>query len=59
MLTDWRQARARAAAKPTGKLGQQLNAQKAQTRSDTLLQASRDERRMRESDEAAQARTYN
>jgi len=53
------EARARAAAKSTGKLGQQLNAQKAQTRTDTLKLASEEERRLREADAAAQARSYN
>jgi len=62
--TEWtganeEQARARAASKATGKLGEQLHAQKAQTRTETLKQASGEERRMREADVAADVRSYN
>lgn len=51
--------RAREAQKPGGKLAQDLAKQKAQTRSETLAQASYDERRARESDSAAETRAYN
>lgn len=49
---------ARAQAKPAGKLGSQLAAQKKQTRNDTLKEISSNERRQRDADEAAQARTH-
>ncbi|KAI1847432.1 hypothetical protein JX266_006657 [Neoarthrinium moseri] len=52
------EARAKSAQKSTGKLGEQLQAQKKQTRQDTLNAASRDELRAREADQAAQARNY-
>ncbi|EMR61572.1 hypothetical protein MGN70_005401 [Eutypa lata] len=51
-------AEARAQAKPAGKLGSQLAAQKKQTRNDTLKEISSNERRQRDADEAAQARTH-
>ncbi|EGY22917.1 uncharacterized protein VDAG_04355 [Verticillium dahliae VdLs.17] len=53
------EARAKAASKPTGKLGAQLNAQKKQTRKDTLNQLSAEERQHRAADAAAVARDYN
>ncbi|KAI0594474.1 hypothetical protein F4775DRAFT_431705 [Biscogniauxia sp. FL1348] len=53
------QARAQAASKPTGKLGSQLAAQKKQTRNETLQEISNNERRQRDADEAAQARSHN
>ncbi|KAG0649938.1 hypothetical protein D0Z07_3796 [Hyphodiscus hymeniophilus] len=53
------EARANAANKPKGKLGNQLLEQRKQTRIDTLEAASKDERRMRESDAAAESRAYN
>ncbi|KAI0022206.1 hypothetical protein F4780DRAFT_207139 [Xylariomycetidae sp. FL0641] len=53
------EARAQAASsKNTGKLGSQLAAQKKQTRNDTLQEISHNERRQRDADEAAQARTH-
>ena len=54
-----KQARAKAAAKPTGKLGQQLNAQKMQRRTDTLQEVSREEVARRDADAAAAVRSYN
>ncbi|KAI9862830.1 MAG: hypothetical protein M1824_000960 [Vezdaea acicularis] len=51
--------RARATQKPKGKLSSQLQEQKAKTRTNTLEQASADTRRMRDADEAAEARQYN
>ncbi|KFY13887.1 hypothetical protein V492_02986, partial [Pseudogymnoascus sp. VKM F-4246] len=53
------EARAKAAAKPTGKLGQQLNAQKMQKRTDTLQDVSREEVARRNADSAAAVRSYN
>jgi len=53
------EARAKAANKPRGSLGGKLQEQRKQTRTDTLEAASKDERRMRDSDAAAAARTYN
>jgi hypothetical protein len=52
------QARAKASQKTTGKLSEQLQAQKRQTRQDTLKEASQNELRAREADEATQARNY-
>ena len=52
------QARAKGPAKK-GKLADQLDAQRRQTRTDTLKDASADEIRRREMDAAAQARSYN
>ncbi|KAI9816393.1 MAG: hypothetical protein M1832_005060 [Thelocarpon impressellum] len=43
---------------PKGKLGSQLASQKQQTRTNTLGQASRDERRLRETDDAAEVRNW-
>ncbi|KAI1176723.1 hypothetical protein F4777DRAFT_239137 [Nemania sp. FL0916] len=48
-----------ASAKPTGKLGTQLAAQKKQTRNDTLQEISNNERRQRDADEGTQARAHN
>ncbi|OBT39471.1 hypothetical protein VE00_10132 [Pseudogymnoascus sp. WSF 3629] len=56
---DAAEARAKAAAKPTGKLGQQLNAQKMQRRTDTLQEVSREEVARRDADAAAAVRSYN
>ena len=53
-----KQARAQAANKPKGKLGSQLQEQKKQTRTDTLEAASKTERRMRDADDAFEARVY-
>jgi len=53
------EARANAANKPKGKLAAQLQEQKKQTRTDTLEAASRDERRLRDADAAAEARAHN
>jgi len=53
------EARAQAANKPKGKLGSQLQEQKKQTRTDTLDAASKDERRLRDADAAAESRAYN
>ena len=58
-LTSSSQARANAANKPKGTLGSKLQEQKKQTRTDTLEAASRDERRLREADAAAEARAHN
>ncbi|KAH8675832.1 hypothetical protein BX600DRAFT_508036 [Xylariales sp. PMI_506] len=52
------EARAKAAQKTTGKLGTQLQAQKKQTRQDTLKEASENEVRAREAEQAAQARNF-
>ncbi|KAI1118769.1 hypothetical protein F5Y14DRAFT_179466 [Nemania sp. NC0429] len=53
------EARAQAAsAKPAGKLGAQLAAQKKQTRNDTLQEISNIERRQRDADEGAQVRAH-
>ncbi|KAN0117408.1 hypothetical protein V8E51_003385 [Hyaloscypha variabilis] len=53
------EARANTANKPKGKLGSQLLEQKKQTRTDTLEAASREERRVRDADAAAEARAHN
>ncbi|KAL0938812.1 uncharacterized protein CTRU02_205422 [Colletotrichum truncatum] len=53
------EARAKAANKSTGKLGSQLNAQKKQTQTDLLKDASAQQLRQRDADAAAEARTYN
>ncbi|KAH6719188.1 hypothetical protein DL95DRAFT_391284 [Leptodontidium sp. 2 PMI_412] len=53
------EARANAASKPKGKLGSQLQEQKKQTRTDTLEGLSKEERRLRDADSAAEARAYN
>ncbi|KAK1837694.1 hypothetical protein CCHR01_19685, partial [Colletotrichum chrysophilum] len=53
------EARAKAANKSTGKLGSQLNAQKKQTQTDLLKDASTQQLRQRDADAAAEARTYN
>ncbi|KAK1730782.1 hypothetical protein CaCOL14_002873 [Colletotrichum acutatum] len=53
------EARAKAANKSTGKLSSQLNAQKKQTQSDLLKDASTQQLRQRDADAAAEARTYN
>ncbi|KAI1345130.1 hypothetical protein F5Y15DRAFT_18254 [Xylariaceae sp. FL0016] len=47
-----------ASSKQSGPLGSKLAAQKKQTRNDTLQEVSYNERRTRDADEAAQARTY-
>jgi hypothetical protein len=59
VLTYRMQARANAASKPKGKLGSQLHEQKKQTRSETLDALSKDERRARDADAAAESRAYN
>ncbi|CZS90443.1 hypothetical protein WAI453_004173 [Rhynchosporium graminicola] len=53
------EARANAASKPKGKLGNQLAEQKKQTRNDTLEGLSKEERRIRDADAGAEARAYN
>ncbi|OHF01330.1 hypothetical protein CORC01_03363 [Colletotrichum orchidophilum] len=53
------EARAKTANKSTGKLSSQLNAQKKQTQSDLLKDASTQQLRQRDADAAAEARTYN
>ncbi|KAK2005152.1 hypothetical protein LX36DRAFT_665188 [Colletotrichum falcatum] len=53
------EARAKAASKSTGKLSSQLNAQKKQTQTDLLKDASAQQLRQRDADAAAEARTYN
>ncbi|VUC36019.1 unnamed protein product [Clonostachys rosea] len=52
------EARAKAANKSGGKLQSQLNAQKKQTRTDTLQESSNQELRSREADEAAKMRNW-
>ncbi|KAM0564155.1 hypothetical protein ACHAPJ_000364 [Fusarium lateritium] len=52
------EARAKAYAKPGGKLQTQLAAQKKQTRSDTLKDASQEQLRAREADQAAETRNW-
>jgi len=52
------QARA-SKAQPRGRLGEQLAAQKKQTRAETLDQASRTERDVRMADSNAETRNYN
>ncbi|KXS98109.1 hypothetical protein AC579_9002 [Pseudocercospora musae] len=47
------------ASQAKGKLGKQLDAQKAQTQANTLAQTARDNVAARDADAAAQARTYN
>ncbi|MCJ1418341.1 hypothetical protein MMC32_004688 [Xylographa parallela] len=51
--------RATRASQPKGKLGQALAKEKQQTRVGTLGEISRDERRRKNIDEAAEARNYN
>ncbi|KAM0345327.1 hypothetical protein ACHAPU_006726 [Fusarium lateritium] len=51
-------ARAKATSKPGGKLQSQLAAQKKQTRSETLKDASQEQLRARESDQAAETRNW-
>ncbi|KAI9848128.1 MAG: hypothetical protein M1838_000653 [Thelocarpon superellum] len=61
---DAREAAARAAEErargnqPKGKLANQLASQKQQKRTDTLGQASKEERRFRDADAATQARNW-
>lgn len=52
------QARAKASNKPGGKLQSQLAAQKKQTRTDTLKEASNQERMTREAEDAAKTRNW-
>ncbi|KAM0437757.1 hypothetical protein ACHAPT_002122 [Fusarium lateritium] len=52
------EARAKAFAKPGGKLQTQLAAQKKQTRVDTLKDASQEQLRARDADQAAEARNW-
>ena len=47
------------ASQGQGKLGKQLDAQKAQTQNQSLVQSARDNAAAREADAAAQARNYN
>jgi hypothetical protein len=53
------QARAKGTNKPKGKLGAQLDEQKKQSRTGTLVAASDEERLRREADQAAEQRAYN
>jgi hypothetical protein len=53
------QERAKASQGGKGKLGKQLDAQRAQTQSDTLKQTARDNLAVRDADSGAQARQYN
>ena len=48
-----------ASSKNSGKLGQQLAAQKKQSRQETLNEISREERRARDAEQAAEARAHN
>ncbi|KAL2212436.1 hypothetical protein CC79DRAFT_1329751 [Sarocladium strictum] len=52
------ESRAKGTGKPAGKLQTQLNAQKKQNRSETLKEASNQEVRSRDADEAAKARNW-
>ena len=54
-----RQARATTGGKPTGKLGDQLQNQKKQSRTDTLREASATQLRQREIDASNEAMTHN
>jgi hypothetical protein len=56
---DAAEARAKAAPKKVGPLQAKLNAQKKQTRSDTLNDSSNQERRARDAEEAAEFRNWN
>jgi hypothetical protein len=53
------QERAKASQGGKGKLGKQLDAQRAQTQSGTLKQTARDNLAARDADSGAQARQYN
>ncbi|TVY56012.1 hypothetical protein LCER1_G001764 [Lachnellula cervina] len=53
------EARAKAASKPKGTLAGKLEQQKKQTRTDTLEATSKDTRRARDADAAAETRAYN
>lgn len=53
------QERASKSNQPKGKLGAQLAKERQQTRTDVLGQASREERRARDADASAEARTWN
>ncbi|KAM5360608.1 hypothetical protein ACJZ2D_013631 [Fusarium nematophilum] len=55
---DEARRRAAEAAEASGKLQTQLTAQKKQTRADTLKDASEEQLRARESDQAAEARQW-
>ncbi|KAJ9308229.1 hypothetical protein DTO217A2_2211 [Paecilomyces variotii] len=57
-LAAQKRAEAQANAANKGKLGSQLAAQKAQTHSQTLVEASRTERAARDADNAAQAQRW-
>ena len=63
MASDFRytflQERAARSSKGTGKLSTQLEAQKKQTRNELLNAGSEQERRLRDADAAAEARSYN
>ncbi len=59
MLIGCAQERASRANQPKGKLGAQLAKERQQTRTDVLGQASRGERRARDADASAEARTWN
>ncbi|KAG7006731.1 pre-mRNA-processing ATP-dependent RNA helicase PRP5 [Physcia stellaris] len=54
-----RAAEARAKQTPKGKLGRELERQKAQTRSESLNEAAREERRRREVEEGEERRVFN
>jgi len=59
MLMNATQERALRSKQPKGKLGSQLAKERQQTRTDTLGQASREERRARDADAGAEARNWN
>lgn len=59
VLTGTTQQRASSAKQPKGKLGSQLAKERQQTRSETLGQVSREERRARDADASAEARNWN
>ncbi|MCJ1486731.1 hypothetical protein MMC06_006909 [Schaereria dolodes] len=65
-ISDARRAAAKAAEEraartnqPKGKLGRELAKEKQQSRTNTLGEASRDERRKRDADQGAEARNWN
>ncbi len=58
-LAWWSQERAKRNSAPAGKLGEQLKAQKAQTRADTLKEASETNRRQRDADASAATLSHN
>lgn len=67
MTNEWKWAnhptpsvlQARAKQTPKGKLGRELERQRAQTRSESLNEAAREERRRREVEEGEERRVFN